>query len=181
MIEDHKIRAFWHSKLSTIEPEILSELEIPESSKKFLAEIGLPFGTNVFDELGMQFIFGFGNNKLIKIEANNHIYYAIANDGGDICIESSTGNVVSMSDDSSYARYFINSDIRKLLIFIQLFLSNLFPRDGENSEQSALQILQRLENSFNDIDPYALSKDINWWSILLEELRFSMGEDEFED
>lgn len=148
--------------LISVSPNVFANRNIPEASKRFLIEAGLPKSTAPFLSFGdlangllpIWKIWGVTDNWNEADRLRLSRYCVIGSDdnsGNPICIdEANDGTIVTLEHEDRFAGVmFVNSSVPQLAEFLLLF-------NGADTKQ---QIVVELEQ----IDPAAMKEGCFWW------------------
>lgn len=160
-----QIIAFWGAENLKRWPEdSVREVSIPESSKAFLAQVGMPFRekwTLRFDPADCQ---------LPRLP--NHIYYRRLgfDDVVPICLdEQADGNVVALEREVGGTERYINSGVEafgECLVYYQQYRQAVRGISGLDQ----IEKLIAAGESIYQTDPSAFEHPDNWWPLILEEM-----------
>lgn len=161
------------SHLQTAPRSSVMRVEIPETSREFLADVGLP----KYDVLGMRF------NHLDRLPYVQDIItkppaplsvaktrmYALGELYGVVpAIEPVTGNVYRIDLDGDDRSRFVNSRIELFGVF--LAECDVHRRRTTINSADHRKSMAHLKASMKSEDERALVDEENWWSVVLEEL-----------
>lgn len=162
------------------EPAALEGVDIPEVSKRFLVEAGLP------RQADLELEFDLSPEELPTLpealEEENlpaffDRYRPIGVDTATtICLdERDKGRIYAVDIDGAIPTRFMNSSVPQLAEFLLVF------RDGAGvtlptlaSEKELEASAQALEEQFRRIDPAVFSDEDNWWPLILTQRRDGM-------
>jgi hypothetical protein len=142
-----------------------------------LSSIGLPM--NVEEVKGHPFYINFYNEPEPGLGFYEGDDYMILgdNEGSKIGIHIKTGNMyfLDAASSSSIQRRWMNSDIAKFLLFLKIFLSYrpllVDAMEAEADEDKILEIVDNIEQQFNQVDSKALLDEESYWSVMLEQVK----------
>lgn len=168
MITETEIREYWGNDMVKVSLEFLNQTELNEQTKNFLRTVGLP----VKDDLLI--IFTPYNLEFLDYENSRYIVVAEGYTDSLICLQEETGKIYLFIDiGGSYLLRFLNSDIKSLVVFVQLFES-FYPLITETPVGEREGVIQELKQKFLAVDPEAVSNYPNRWVTILEELDFGL-------
>lgn len=149
--------------ISLADPATLSRLGLPKGAHEVLTEVGLP--------KNVEPLFESKSPSLIGSLGRTGRYCKVGSDYGTaICIETRTGEVVSISRGDEYPDRFVNSDIASFVEFMVLVTRERtsFPDLGGVEIEDAIR---RLRVTLQSIDRRALDDPENWWSVIMEQMQ----------
>jgi hypothetical protein len=163
-----EIQEYWKNNLVKVSTEFLNQTKLDETTKHFLATVGLP----IKDDLLI--IFTPHDLKFLDHENSRYIVVAKGYSNTQICLQEETGKIYLFIDiGGSYFISFLNSDIKSLVIFVQLFES-FYPLITKVPVDEREEIVQELRQKFLEVDPEAISDYPNRWVTILEELEYDL-------
>lgn len=145
-------------------PEDVSTLNIPEASKRFLVEAGMPEETRT----GLRFdvmLQGFPTiTEVLKARATEHKRYRLLGTWGEetyICVdEAEDGRVVSMDDTlDDISLDFFNSGIPQMAECLLIYEDFAFFTDDHPTEVKVRRRLKELRKKIARVDPSAMDPD----------------------
>lgn len=194
MLTDYEIRGYWGDSLTRVLPSKKLDELLPLDTLDFLYTVGLPLTKSLKSapRLGIEFL-----SDLQVIHYLGETYVAIGtNKITQFCLQGGSGKVYSIEEQTqipiSFPVRFVNSDIRRLLMFLQIYLThmpsidkntaNAFqPRQGESIaliqrrmsafHQEHSELISRMKLQLSEVDPPAMiNDDTNWWAVVLDEI-----------
>jgi hypothetical protein len=179
----------WRRSFVNVPDSILDDWDLPESTLDFLGKVGLPFKSQLVDELELGISFEIHNSSY---EYRGHYYYKIGWIGSfKLCLRESSGEVYLLGD-SKYETpiLFVNATIWNLLLFLQTIQAQRssmiqlgrqiddplvgLPRDQklERRRELKAQLVKEIQNLgqlLEDIDVRAISLQSNYWPTILQD------------
>lgn len=181
MITPTEFAAQWGAdQLLRYEPAALEGVHIPDASKRFLIEAGLP------RQASLELEFDLSADELPtlpealeeeRLSAGFNRYRPIGVDTATtICLdEQDNGHIYAVDIDGTIPTRFMNSSVPQLAEFLLVFRSGAgitLPKlaSEENLEASA----HALEEQFRRIDPAVFGDEDNWWPLIVMQRRDGM-------
>jgi hypothetical protein len=104
--------------------------------------------------------FSINSNHFEKLSHNNGQYIVLGDDyGTKICLKESSGEIFSIDDQYEYPTRFVNSNIKSLVIFLQIYEYNKAIAIELSDRKVQRKMFQELEPKFLQVDPKALSDE----------------------
>lgn len=145
--------------------QALLGVAIPESSKRFLEQVGLP------SEAPWTFRFGTDGECLPRLVGQPHLRIFGYDDGQPLCLdESASGRVVAVYPDN---RRHINQSIECFGNSLQLYIACIFQYSGIQDPARLALAVDDLEMALKNIDATAWLDLDNWWPVVIEHFRLS--------
>jgi hypothetical protein len=159
------------------EPSVLEGLNIPEESRRFFVEAGLPNGTNLElrrDHLqeGLPLLSEVAKGSPLPVDGNR--YRVMGEDIGTYmcCDVAAHWCIVSVADvGSSLPVAFVNTSVPQLAECLLLYdecIRVLSPLTLKEEDRVLPSMIRRLEKKFRRIDPAAMRDEYCYWSQVLE-------------
>lgn len=96
-------------------------------------------------------------------------YFIIGNDyGTNICVDITTDNIVSVDFETNKI-IFVNLDLESFIRFVDIMNHNMISI-VEATDENIKSILFNIRSEFKEIDKFALERETNWWSLILEQI-----------
>ena len=175
MLTPSEFKAQWGEGLVCNTRASLSHLRIPDASKRFLVEAGLPADA----VLGLQF--SRAEDELLSmlqnfpeddLPADYSRYYPIGVDAATIlCLdERDDGHIYSIDiEGQGIPTRFVNSSVPQLAEF--LLILRIVPKEGPPkiyTDEEGAAYTEELAQKFQKIDPAAMQDRNSYWSCYLE-------------
>jgi len=177
MISAKELKALWGTdSIVVLPPALLADASIPQASKAFLSESGLPHRADLlvtFDisERGLQTLSEFAQAGGLHAPLHGERFYRIGTDGGtQICLAVGSGEVVAVDVAGQLPDRFVNSTIQQFIGCLGLFRMHSQRIQGLPYDEID-RMVPAFEESVRSIDPKALAECENWWSVILEQMR----------
>jgi hypothetical protein len=184
-----KFKDNWRQSFINVSDSILDDWDLPELTLDFLGKVGLPFKSQLVDELGLGISFEAHNNSC---EYRGHHYYKIGWIGSfKLCLRESSGEVYLLGDSKDGTPIlFVNATIWNLLLFLQMIQARRslmiqlgrqiddplvgLSRDQklERRRELKAQLVKEIQNLgqlLEDIDVRAMSLQSNYWPTILQD------------
>ena len=171
-----EIVSFWGKDLIRWPKAAADSLGIPETSRRFLAEVGLPCPKDPL------FIYAFDCGQPLVRTAENPSYVRIAHKPRLVVLDESKGGLVFMPATRRDPDRFVNSSVEQFLAFVVL-------EEKMNRELARVQdeitssraILTSIEQMMREVDRAALESEENYWSVVIEGVWYQfLSDDELE-
>jgi hypothetical protein len=163
-----EIKSFWGDSIKELNLNKIIDSLLSNDTQEFLKKVGLPNTNDIQKYLLMNFY----GDDLISVFTKGPIRYLVI--GSDyenkICLTETTNEVYSVGELQSR---FINSNIRSLVLFLHVLLTQRAKLVGSTDEE-AKTIVDGIREIFNRIDIKALENQDNWWSIVLEQIELGL-------
>lgn len=152
-------------------PDQLEGFRLPESSRRFFCEVGLPRQADPeihfdLEDGGLAVLSSYAANLVTPPPEWDHVYQVGGDPLGDLCIDGNRGGIVVHLDvENPGSLQYVNSRIEVLAEF-------LYRWNRLESDQSAEQFRQWLaefRRQMETADPEALRDPEGWWSVLIED------------
>lgn len=175
MITPKEFKAQWGNGLIHNTAESLAQICIPEVSKRFLVEAGLPAEAGLglqFDRAEDELLSMLVNFPEDNLPADYGRYYPIGVDYATIlCLdEQDDGHIYSIDiEEQGIPTRFVNSSVPQLAEF--LLVVRVVPTEGtpkRYTDAEAKAYTEELERKFKSIDPETIQNEDSYWSIYLE-------------
>lgn len=167
-------------QLLRYEPTALENVDIPNASKQFLIEAGLP------RHAGLELEFDLSASELPtlpqaleeeNLPASFNRYRPIGVETATtICLdEQDNGCIYAVDIDGTLPTRFMNSSVPQLAEFLLVFRSGAgiaLPKLA--SERDLQTSANALEEQFRRIDPAVFSDEDNWWPLIVMQRRDGM-------
>ena len=142
----------------------LDDVAIPQTSKRFLIEVGLPCKedwTLRFDPEA---------DELPRLSNNRNCRRIGFDDFIPICLdEKCAGSVVAVETVVGGSDRFINSDVERFGEFLVLYQE--YRKAARTvSEEEILKIIPSIEDRMRNIDPKAFDDCNNYWPVIVEQM-----------
>ena len=162
--------------LMPYKPVAFTGLPIPEASRRFLVEAGLP------QQAGLELEFDLPPDELFTLAeafeqdlpAFFNRYRPIGLDAATaICLDESDGwRLYAVDVDGALPIRFVNSGVPQLAEFLLVFREGAGVRLPELASEEELEAsAQALEREFGRIDPSVFSDPENWWPLIIMQRR----------
>jgi hypothetical protein len=160
-----RIVTFLGSSLIPVATASLDQCALPEETQTFLQAHGLPLGL----ENGL-FVHFYADAQVLEVyEDGQKQFLLIGNDSGtELGIKEHTGEILSIDLDETLPTRFVNSSILTLLAFLETY-SKEQPRLIQASDKKIAEIVARIKDEWQTLDPKSLADPENWWSVILEQ------------
>lgn len=169
----NEIIVFWGNDLVRWPRSAVDTLSIPESSRTFLAEVGLPCPK---DRL---FIYSFDCGQPLVRNAENSRLVRVAHKPRPIFIDESKSGLVLMPTTGDDPQRFVNSSIEQFGAFLVLQETMLRDVTRLNDElTSGRMIVTAIEEAMRNTDSEALADEKNYWSVVIEDAWYPLLNDE---
>jgi hypothetical protein len=111
---------------------------------------------------------------LLTFRANGEFrdgYEVIGDDeGGELCVQMTTGAVYSIDPTRELTTRFMNSSVPQLAHLIGAHVEYGRAISQTNREEEQLTIVELFRSQIASIDPRALDDPENWWSTIIEQI-----------
>jgi hypothetical protein len=177
---EQTLTTFGKQNLAVARIEAVRDLKIPDSSKKFLVEVGLPkeevllckFDIDLpsfptIEKYAAQQGRKFTSKKLLR---------RIGWDGGmQICLseEAYSGHVITIDINKKFEDRFVNSSIELFGAFLALYVDE-YCRCGDSSDEVLDKRAYELETKLHSLDPSVFSNSDNWWACITQQMKEGM-------
>jgi hypothetical protein len=169
-MDRQEITEFWgRDNLKTWSEDSLREVAIPNLSKSFLAEVGLPFQED------WTFRFDEDANTLPRLPSKT-TYRRIGFDYDvPICLdEANLGRVIAVEEEVAGTDRYINASVERFGEFLTLYKH--FRRIGRLvPENQTKALIDEMELQMRTVDPSALDDANNYWAAIIEEMNLSLA------
>jgi hypothetical protein len=167
MTAEELVRFWGEDRLRRWPIERLRTVEIPEASRRFLSEVGLPHRddwTLRFDPEAEDLPPLPGKPRLRRIGFDYHV---------PICLDEESGGRVVKVDPEGGAVGLINSDVERLADCLTIY-EDYRDRVAGLSEEEAQSLISEVEGRMKTADPHAFDDPENWWPVVIEQMRDGM-------
>jgi hypothetical protein len=169
-MSDAEIVNFWGAEnLKRWAEKNLRALNIPQSSKLFLMEVGFPWNEHWGFRIERE------TEELPSLPNNRNLRrICFFGHGASICLdEEQGGSVLWVSGPKLTRQSYVNSDVRSFAQF--LVLCEGFARTGQTVPKKdymdyAHMMVPMIEERMRKIDPKALEDEESLWSITIEQM-----------
>ena len=164
-MERQEIIDFWGpEKLIRWPQSATSALRVPEQSKSFLCEVGLP----IQEDWNFRFD---GNDRFPPLKDKPHYRRIGIDDPMPFCLdEEGNGRVIEVTDK---LELFVNSSVElfaECLLLFQQYRNAAYGRPKEEGDQMLEITRARIETA----DPPALADPNTFWSLIVEQMEYEL-------
>jgi len=143
--------------------EDLDEVGIPERSKQFLVEVGLPKNED------WTLKFDLPPPGFVQL-ANNPTWWQIGwDDPVPICLDEVSGGAVIADASDGALPMFVNSSVEQFGMCLGLY-ERYRRATRDVAEDARLTAVARLESEVQRVDPEAVTSNANYWPLIIEQL-----------
>ncbi len=167
------VRRWGREQLVRWEAKSLEGIELPDATRRFLTEAGLPL-----DVEGMALSFGpdrrglptlaefLGGSATSRLHLSRYRRLGSNDVGLHFCVdERQDGAVFAVAPDGGDPVVFVNSGVARLAeCLLEYRREWMASRDDDDASYAA-----RLRSGVAGVDPAALEADSSWWSVVVEQ------------
>ena len=169
-MEKSEIISCWGDDLVRWSEAVVKSLAIPETSRTFLVEVGLPRPSDPL------WIYQFEDGQQIPARMPENINHVrIGSRPRPICLDEGNCGVVVMPHLKRDMERFVNSTVEQLGVF--LVLLQRLQKDPLYAENERA-IVSIMEAEMRKTDAPAFQDDTCYWSVVVEEMRYFFLTDE---
>ncbi|MBN2590256.1 MAG: SUKH-4 family immunity protein [Sedimentisphaerales bacterium] len=174
---EQTLKTFGHENLIQANPEAVEKLKIPERSKKFMTEIGLPKENILLCEFDLNLdefptVQEYARRCGSHIEIDLHLKRIGWDGGTQICLDESqhTGEVITIDIEGKLPTRFVNSNIETFSGFLSLFVAD-YCRFSNGTDKELDKKAFKLDLLFRELDPPAFNSQDTWWSCIAQQMK----------
>ena len=177
---EQTLTTFGQEDLIKANPNAVRKLKIPDESKKFLIEVGLPKQHILLCEFYLdsdefptihEYAAQCGSQLAADLQLRR-----IGWDGGtEICIseEDESGEVLVIDLKRELPDAFVNKNIETFAGFLALYVEACHAYGGL-TDAEMIDGAHRLDKRLRELDPLAFQDTSTWWSSITEQLKSGM-------
>jgi hypothetical protein len=156
-----EIVKFWgRENLARWLPSLLIDVAIPEQSKRFLSDVGLPVGVDWTLEIAPM--------PLERLEGKPHFRKLCSDYIVPICLdELDAGSLVAVEQIVGGGERFVNTDVEAFGQFLVLYQRY---RRADQPEE----LILATESAMKRTDPRAFSSVENYWPVIIEQMHHGL-------
>lgn len=143
---------------------------INDKNRTFLELYGLPNLSDCFIIEELEFF----RQAELKVIGDDNCFIIGRDSVGVICIDISTGNIISIDTESDNTKCFMNSNLPDFFACLYLYNEFCIKNTSEMNEEEQLKLYKYMNEQFDCISPEILCSELNWWSEILEPLEYGM-------
>jgi hypothetical protein len=172
------LETFGEESLTRVNPDAVEKLKIPERSKKFLTDIGLPKKKILLCEFDLNLsefptIQEYAEKKGVKINSRLQLRRIGWDGGTQICLSEGNGEVITIDIEGKYPTRFVNSHIETFVGFLALYIDE-YCKFNNLSDTELDKKAFKLDERFRELDLNAFKSKNTWWSCITEQLKSGM-------
>lgn len=155
-----EVRRLWVGRLQPIQPRLLRK-ELPEPTRTFLAEVGLPTQA--------PFVAFYHDERLgDPVSTPDGTFYAVAAESLVVlALRAGTSELWAVQPEGLVPQRFVNSDLASFLVFLGYLDARLAALRDAEDEQAARVMVDELRHEFLACDQQALVEPESWWNLVL--------------
>ena len=168
-MNEREIVEFWGSEnLTRWSLEAVRDLRISETSKSFLMTVGLPSPRH--DRL-WEYDFNCGQPSRVSGEEHLVVVMSLPR---PFCIDEKRDNSIVAPYVEKDMERFVNSTVEQFVAFLTVFERGRqeMRRLGNTEQEPCRKVISEMEGRMKNIDPAALEGEENYWSVVLEDMRY---------
>lgn len=185
MTKYSRLKKFWGpANLARVSPEQLQELRLPDSSKRFLRDVGLPINLRAASS-ACGVVLSLQDGAIPQLDRHIQSVGSKTNRGkrwsdwlrigsafeAHLCLHQPDGTVhrLEVNGDHPSHAVFVNSSIEQFVLFL-LEYEVLASKGGAEHRGSLKEAVATLEGRLRYIDERVFEDSENWWSVIIEEM-----------
>ena len=143
----------------------VAEFNIPDSSKEFLAEIGMPH------DVDWSLTFETSSQALLQFHDYSDLRIIGYDDMMPLCLDEQHGGKVVVVEPSHDNVRFVNSCVEMLGYFLMVYQQCRLQGHKLSDDEEIVQLIDFTEHQMIQLDEIAMSDTEYYWSVIIEQVR----------